>query len=805
MNYKTIYNTHILALVLFAVITVLYCYPILNGEKISQSDYMQFLGMSKEIVDFRAETGTEALWTNSMFGGMPAYQISVYYSNNILVYIDKVLQLYLPRPIGIIFLYFLGFYIFMLSLKINPRISILGALAFGMSSYFFIILEAGHNTKAHAISYIAPSLASMIYCFSNKNDNKWMYLITFSFAFLCLGLHLRANHLQITYYLLFILFFFWVNYLINALQHKTISQFIKKTLIFFVAGVMAIAINIGNIWSTYEYSDYTIRGNSELTNTEGKSQSGLNKEYATAWSYGKLETFNMLFPNLLGGSSHTTLTEKSNTYEALRKNGISKKDSQNFIQSVPLYFGPQSFTSGPVYIGSIVWLLFVIALFTLKKRIKWILLTLTLFSIILAWGKYFNFITDIFLNYFPLYNKFRTVSMILVIAQFSIPVLAILGFNEFLKSPMSSSKKRKIILYSFCILMSISAFFVLFKNILFEFSSLSDSQFPPWFINALILDRIDLFNSDIYRSVFFIFLSSLTIYLLINKNNSNQPMFIYILSLLVLFDMWFVNKRYLNANDFELKSKIEAPFKLQDFDKIIQRDTTIYRVYNLNERLDQGARTSYFHHSLGGYHGAKLGKYQEVIDMHISKGNMHVINMLNTKYFIVPDQNRQPIVQKNNEALGNAWVVDSIILVKNANQSISALNEFNPANTVIIESKYDKYLQSFTPNTNYKIQLVEYQPNRLVYNVNAELSCLAVFSEIFYPKGWVAYIDGVQVDSFPVNYILRGLFIPSGSKEIIFEFKPKSFFVSAKISFFSSCLLIITLITSFIRLFFYKR
>ena len=796
---------HIFALVLFLCVTVLYCYPIIKGEKINQSDYKQFLGMSQEIVDYRTETGQEALWTNSMFGGMPAYQISVYYPNNILLTIDKFLQLYLPRPIGIIFLYFLGFYILLLSIKINPHLSILGALAFGMSSYFFIILEAGHNTKAHAIAYIAPCVASLIYCFSKKEKKIWSQLFSFLFAFLFLGLHLRANHLQITYYLLFILFFFWINYLIQAYTNKHLFQFIKQTLIFMIAGIMAISINIGNIWSTYDYSHYTIRGDSELITETGATNSGLDKEYATAWSYGKMETFNMLFPNFVGGSSHAMLSENSNLHQALRKNGVSKKDSRNFIKAVPLYFGPQSFTSGPVYVGAIIWLLFVISLFTIKKHIKWVLLSLTLFSFMLAWGKYLPFVTDLFLDYFPLYNKFRTVSMILIIAQFTIPLLAFIGLNHFMYSDMNYELKKNILIKSAGILLVISLFFLLFGNLLFDFQGLTDSRFPQWFMDALILDRMHLFKFDILRSSFFIILTTLLIYFVLKKNLNQDKFWIYILITLVLMDMWFVNKRYLNSDDFVIESTVEEPFELQEYDKIIQQDTTIYRVYNLGERLDQGARTSYFHHSLGGYHGAKLGKYQDLIDFHIIKGNVNVINMLNTKYLIVPNENNALIVQQNVQALGTAWFVDSVRWVNNANESLDLLNSFDPKSTAIIDEKYKKYINQFNFNFENSIQLISYSPNKLIYDVSSNTSGLAVFSEIFYPKGWYAYVDGQSVDHFEVNYILRGMMIPDGAQEVVFEFKPKSFFISSKISLFASFLLIIVAVVTCVRLFLFKE
>ena len=797
--------THLFAIILFAFITVFYCFPMLNGEKINQSDYKQFLGMSQEIIDYRETTGDEALWTNSMFGGMPAYQISVHYPNNILVHIDQFFQLYLPRPVGIMFLYFLGFYIFMLSLKIKPDISILGALAFGFSSYLFIILEAGHNTKAHAIAYVAPCVASMVYCFNQEKTDKWYRLGSFFFAFLALGLHLRANHLQITYYLLFILFAIWMYYLFSAFSKSIKNRFFKSTLIFFIAGLMAISINLGNIWSTYEYSKYTIRGDSELIQDSGDVKSGLDKDYATAWSYGKIETFNLLFPNFVGGSSHAKVSEDSNLYQALRSNGVSAKNSRQFIESAPIYFGPQSFTSGPVYMGAVIWLLFFISLFVVKKPIKWVFFSLILLSFILAWGKYFPLVTNFLLDYFPLYNKFRTVSMILVIAEFAVPTLAILGLHYLINSEENKVLKERAVFFSATILIGISIFFLVFGNLLFDFKGMGDAQYPSWFLNALIEDRQNLFKRDIYRSLFFISIVSVLLFYMIRHNLQRKSILVYMLGFIIIADMWFVNKRYLNADDFVSKTKVEEPFKAQFFDNTIKQDTSVYRVYNLNERIDAGARTSYFHHSLGGYHGAKLGKYQDLINQHINKGNFDVINMLNAKYIIFSDGQGNPIVQENTSALGNAWFVDSIHWVNSANEEIESLNLINPDNTVSINRKYESEMTTSSFSSVGSINLTSYAPNKLVYNSITTSSAFAVFSEIFYPKGWDAYIDGVKVKHFSVNYVLRGLIVPEGNHEIVFEFKPKSFFTSAKIAFFASFLLIITALMTFVGVFVSKK
>jgi len=803
VNYNTqVFINHGFAFLLFVIITLCYCWPVLDGQRINQSDYKQFLGMSKEIVDYRLDTGEEVLWTNSMFGGMPAYQISVFYANNILVHIDKLFQLYLPRPIGILFLYFIGFYILLLSLKINPHLSLLGALGFGLSSYLFIILEVGHNTKAHAIAYMAPALSGMIYLFRNQNTSVRYQSLGFLIAFLFLGLHLRANHLQITYYFLFILFGFWINYLLNVFKTKQFKGFIRATLLLVIAGLLAVGINLGSIWSTYDYSQYTTRGQSDLSSFSDNTTTGLDKDYATAYSYGKVETFNLLFPNFVGGPSVGELSKKSHVYKALRENGISKKDRNAFIKSVPLYFGPQIFTAGPVYMGAVIWFFFLIGCFTIKKPVKWVLLGLVVFSFVLAWGKYFPFITNLFLDYFPLYNKFRTVSMILVIAQFSIPLLAILGLQDFLSKSDIDIQREKIIGKSALILTSIALFFLCFSNLLFDFKSFSDNQFPSWFVEALIQDRQNLFKVDVLRSLMFIFLATSILYFFVKRQLFHtQKRWIYLLAFIVLIDMWFVNKRYFNSTDFIEKSKLEIPFQEQDFDRLIKKDTTIYRVYNLNERLDQGARTSYFHHSLGGYHGAKLGRYQEMIDMHIVKGNLHVLNMLNTKYLISSNESGQAVVEENTSALGNAWFVDNINWVSNADQEILSLNHINPKHTVTINKNYQIGIDSVNYDPSGTIKLDAYKPNRLVYYSSLKTKGLAVFSEIFYPKGWNAYIDGVLVEHFPVNYILRGLVIPSGDHEIVFEFKPKSFFISSKIAFCCSVILIISVIINFIFLF----
>jgi len=395
--------------------------------------------------------------------------------------------------------------------------------------------------------------------------------------------------------------------------------------------------------------------------------------------------------------------------------------------------------------------------------------------------------------------------MILVIAEFAVPTLAILGLHYFINSNEDKVLKQRAVLFSSAILIAISIFFLVFGNLLFDFKGMADSQYPAWFLNALIEDRQELFKMDIYRSLFFISIVSILLFYMTRNNLERKSVLVYMLGFLIIADMWFVNKRYLNADDFVSKTKVEEPFKAQFFDNTIKKDTSVYRVYNLNERIDAGARTSYFHHSLGGYHGAKLGKYQDLINQHISKGNFDVINMLNAKYIIFSDSQGNPIVQENTSALGNVWFVDSVHWVNSANEEIESLNLISPDNTVSINRKYQSEINTSSFSSAGSIKLTSYSPNKLVYNSSATSQAFAVFSEIFYPKGWDAYIDGVKVSHFSVNYVLRGLIVPDGNHEIVFEFKPKSFFTSAKIAFFGSFLLIITGLMTFVQVFVSKK
>ena len=776
---------HISAVVLFVLISLIYLSPVLEGKKIDQQDIRQFTGMSKEIVDHRAEYDEEPLWTNSMFSGMPAYQISVLYKKNLISYCSKLFKLYLPGPAGTVFLYLLGFYFLLVSLGIDYRLAIIGAIAYAFSSYFFIIIEAGHNTKAHAIGYVAPILASFLMVFRGKK-----VLLGSALTALFTSLILNANHLQITYYLVMLLFIIGVVKFIEAYKEKALLLFFKYVGILLLAGTIGSLTSLSRIATTMEYGQESIRGKSELTYNQSNKTSGLDKDYATAWSYGKAESFTLLIPNFHGGATGGALTTDSETYR-LFKNSQQASQAKKIIKQLPLYWGSQPFTSGPVYAGAIVCFLFLMGLFLIKGYLRWWILTTFLLMLALSWGKNLMPLTDFFLENLPGYNKFRTVSTTLVIVELLIPFLGILALNKIIKEG-KTNEIMKSFKYALGIVGGLCLIFALMPNTFFDFEGLNDAQYGEALTEALKVDRASLFSADAFRSLAFIPLSGFGIWLYLNKTIKKTPL-IVIIGVLILGDMWVVNKRYLNDENFKAKRKILQPFIPSVADsQILQDPDPNYRVYNTTVSPFNDASTSYFHKSIGGYHGAKLKRYQELIDFHISKGNMNVLNMLNSKYFIVRGQNNQPIAQRNPNALGNAWFVSDIIIVEDSDEEIQKLGQINTANQVLVDQRYD-----VPPTIEYDstgtIQLTNYKANHLSYTSSAATNQFAVFSEIYYDKGWNAYIDGELVPHIRANYLLRALPIPSGQHTIEFKFEPQTYYATENITLFSSLIVIIAL------------
>jgi len=773
------FSPHLIVILLFVGISFTYFSPVLQGKLLNMADITHHKGMSKEVNDFREATGEEALWTNSMFSGMPAYQISTKSNGNLIQYVAKIISLGIPRPANMLFLYLLGFYLLLLSLKVDYRLSAVGAIAFSFSSYFFIIIMAGHMTKAHAIAYVPMVVAAVLYTYRGR------MLLGGVLTALAVALELYANHLQITYYLVLMLILIGLFQFIKDFKANNLTDFSKRSGILILAALLGSATAVTRLSTTMEYGTESTRGKSELTNNLDNKTSGLDKDYATSWSYGVAETFTLLIPNFYGGASQGELTTDSETYQAIKR----APNAKQLIKQLPLYWGTQPFTSGPTYAGSIVMFLFIFGLLFVKSEIRvWILLA-TIMSIMLAWGKNFMPLTDLFLDYFPGYNKFRAVSMILVIAEFTLPLLGFVALNKFLTT--DSDNKKKPLQLAFYILGGLTLIFALLPSLFFDFVGGQDANLAKngWPIDALQADRAGLLSADAWRSFIFITLTFGAMWMFL-KNKISSKYVIFIVGVLVLADMWTVNKRYLNDDNFARKSKVQVPYQATAADQQILRDTDPnFRVFNQSVSTFNDASTSYFHKSIGGYHGAKLKRYQELIENHIAKGNMAVLNMLNAKYFITPKGQ----AQQNPGAMGNAWFVNKINIVANADAEITALDGFNPANSAIVDTRFSEQIIIGLDNTGASITLTEYKPNYLKYNSTTAKDGIAIFSEIYYDKGWNAYVDGELKPHFRANYVLRGMQIPAGNHVLEFKFEPGVYHVSERIALASSVILLLLL------------
>jgi len=805
MQIKTVLKTlagksvpHVIAVILFLFISLAYFYPLLEGKILRQSDITQFRGMAQEIVDYREETGEEALWTNSMFGGMPAYLISVRYPYKLIRYVDRFLSLGLPRPAKYLFLSLLGFYILLLAFRVNPWLSIAGAIAFGFSTYFFIIEAAGHNSKAHAMSYMAPLLAGIVLAFRGK------VLLGCLLTGLFLALQIYTNHLQITYYTLLIVLVYGIFEMVHAARKRALPEFLKTILILIIPVILAVGANFTNMYLVWEYGKYSMRGPSELTSREDVRTSGLDKDYIlNDYSYGIAETMNLFIPNFKGAASNYNLGTNSEVYRVLTEQGV--QGAREIVSGVPVYWGGQRFTAGPVYIGASVIFFFVLGLFILKGRYKWWLLSATLLSVTLAWGKNFMFLSELFIDYFPGYDKFRTVSMTLVMAQLTIPLLAVLGIREIILGGPSGEIKDKL-KKSLYIAGGIALFFALIPGMVLSFTGEVDQQllamgWPDFLVDALQKDRMRLLRIDAFRSLVFVALGGGLVWLFLLKKIPVKWLGIAV-ALLFIVDLWPVGRRFLDSDDFVTQRQITQPFLPNESDVVIMRDDDPhYRVYNTTRSPFNDAITSFHHKSIGGYHGAKLGRYQDLIDYHLSHHNMDVLNMLNTKYFIRPGEEGRPQPFRNPGALGNAWFIERVRIVENPDEKIESLNDFDPAREALVDRRFEDFVKGVVPfgendtendrESGDRIQLTSYSPNHLKYRSVTEKERIAVFSEIYYDAGWRAYVNGEYTDHFRVNYILRAMVVPSGDNEIEFRFRPRGYFVGEWISLVSSLMLLL--------------
>lgn len=757
-------------IIAFCVVALFYFKPVLKGDKIFQSDIAQFRGMSKELNDYRTEKGEEAFWTDAAFGGMPSYQLSTYYPNDYIKKLDSLIR-FLPRPADYLFLYFLGFFVLLSVLKFDWKLALIGSLAFGFSTYFIIILGVGHNAKAHAIGYIPLVLSGVLLLFQKR------YILGFVLTAIATSLELHTSHPQMTYYMAFMLVFVGLFFVLEQIKKGTIKSFIQPISLVVLAMVIALLTNAQSLLATKEYAAHSTRSKSELTITpEGKpkeASTGLSKDYITEYSYGILETFNLMIPRLVGGANNENLGTDSNTYQFLSKK-IGASQAAQFSKSVPTYWGNQPIVAAPAYIGVVFVFLFFVGCFLVKGWIKKGLIAATIFSILLSWGKNFGFLTDLFIDYMPLYNKFRAVSSIQVIAEICIPLLGMLALKDLFSDTISKQEKIESTKIATIIVGGILIVFTFFGGMLFNFSGLNDAYYNqqiPGFSGALQADRKDILFADGLRSIVLVAIVVAALWMFFNQKLKKHYA-IFVIGGIMLFDTMTVARRYVNDDDFLPAIKVEKPFSKSTADKQILQDKTHYRVANFSGNFMNDGATSYYHNSIGGYHAAKPRRYQELVDYQLSKNNMEVVNMLNTKYFIVSSEQGQPEAQLNPDANGNAWFVNNIISVNNADDEITALTDFDSKNDIVVNTTEFK-IQPTEADTTATIQLLTYEPNELVYAYESEKPQTVVFSEMYYQPGWNAYVDGKLTPHYRANYVLRAMNVQAGKHKIVFKFEPE--------------------------------
>jgi hypothetical protein len=822
---------YLVAILVFVGISLAYFSPVLEGKKLRQSDIIHYKGSAKEITDYRNRTGEEPLWTNSMFGGMPAYQISTYFTSNWMPFFNDIFKLYLPHPANILFLLLIGFFILLMSLKVDPWLGIIGSIGFAFSTYFLLYMEVGHNAQAIAIAYMPAVFAGMIMTYRGK------YLLGGALLAFFMALEITVNHVQMTYYLLFLLGIYGIAEFVVSIIKKQMVRFFKATGIALIALIISVGPSITNLWTSYEYMKETIRGGSELTSNQKNKTGGLDKDYITQWSYGVGETFTLMIPDAKGGAS-----------EPIGNASVPDNVDRNYKSAIAQqssYWGELMFTSGPAYAGALMVFLFILGLFIVRGSIKWALFSATILAIMLAWGHNMMWFTDLFLQIAPFYNKFRAVSSWLVIANLSIPLLGILAIKEIIEKPTILKEKQWYFYISLALTAGVALIFAMMPTAFFDFlSSAEVSQFDDYrkkgadpaqlnaFVDSLETARIHIFRMSALRSVLFIILGAGMLFIYSRMKKMSKYIVYVVIGLLVTIDIWAIDKRYLNDKDFAPAKQVETPFVASTADEYILNDHDLdFRVLNMTtSNFTTDAATSYFHKSLGGYHAAKLRRYQELIESSLFPEYSRLVNvlskdtpdsiriatlygltsfnMLNTRYYIYnPDS--PPL--HNPAALGNAWFIKNIKLVDDADAELKSMDNFAPANTAIIDKKFESQVSDFkgTKDPGAKITLRSYEPNKLIYDATGlKESQLAVFSEIYYDKGWNVYIDGQPSSYFRANYVLRAMIVPAGDHTIEFRFEPKSFYTGSKISLAGSILLLLVILVALFfefRKYIYKK
>ena len=789
---------HALAIFSFIIISLIYFYPVLEGKKIAQSDIAQYTGMAKEQNDFRKLENAEPYWTNSAFGGMPTYQLGANYPHEYISSIDKMLR-FLPRPADYLFLYFLSFYLLLLVLKTDPLKAFFGALAFGFSTYLIIILGVGHNSKAHAIAYMPMVLAGIILVFQKK------YILGGLLTMFAVAFEVNANHLQMTYYLLFLILPIVVFYIYKFIKNKEQKQLLKSFGILAIAGLLAIGTNATALMATSEYAKESTRSKSELKLDEkGKkldSQNAMSNDYITQYSYGIFESFNLISPRLLGGSGSEKLDENSSSYDFILKQGASEQEAKDFTATLPTYWGDQPGVSAPAYIGAIVFFLAILCLFADKRKIKYAFLTGAIISLILSWGKNISFLTNFLIDYLPLYNKFRAVSSIQVLLELAMPVLAIMGLQSYFK--LDKDQKWKALWQTSVVGFGTIVLLFLCKS-MFDFAGANDGFYVQQygemgrpFIDALKEDRMTMYSADLLRSGFLILIVAGVLWLSI-KEKLSQNIAIIIIGIFMVGDLFFIDKNYLDAKSFVSASEVDIPFTASEADNKILQDTTNYRVFDVDGQLNS-AKCSYFHKSIGGYSGVKPRRMQQLFDYQIADNNIEILNMLNVKYIIQTNEKGEETPSQNPDANGNAWFVKNVRHVVSADNEMKSLSKFDSKNLAIINTVDFPELSkktSFVKDSLATIKLSNYKPNYLVYISKNTNNSLAVFSEMYYKNGWNAYIDGKIAPYLRANYVLRAVEIPAGNHKIEFKFEPQVVKTGSIIALISFIIMIILLVVS---------
>ena len=800
----------IIMLIVFLLISVVYFFPLVEGKRLKQNDQIHHIETTKQIKDYKAKTGKVVLWNPSLFSGMPGFLSGAGKNENL---VSKIINPFLiaPKPISYLFLTFSLFFIMLILLGVNRWVAFLGSLAYGFNTFFFAVLQAGHNTKVHSLAYMALIVGGILYAY-NKDRLKGTIITGVGLSWM-----LAAKHPQIAYYAGIMVLIIVIVYFIDAIIKKQFPSFLKTSALLIIAAILAVGTNVGRLYTIMEYGKYSIRGKSELAPKDDNQTSGLDKSYILDYSYDLGEAMTAFIPRFKGGGMAEPLGENSEFYKQLVKTQ-GKQRAKQFAENAPLYWGSQPIAGAPFYYGAILCFLFVFGLFMVKGKEKWWIVATVVVSLLLSLGKYLPSLSHFMIHYFPGYNKFRDVKNIIVIQQFAMALLGVLAIKEIYQRNIDNKTFFKRLKWAFGITGGLALIFVLIPGLAGNFSGETDAQYlkmgwPQQLIDALRADRKAVLRADAFRSFVFVSLAATGLWAYWTKKLKAQHALAF-WAILVIADMWPIDKRYLNNDDFVSERKIETPYIASAADQEILKDKSLdYRVLNISVNPWADASTSYLHKSIGGYHGAKMQRYQEIIEYHLSPEiqqlssrlrnikskadinaaftGLNAINMLNAKYVII-NPNSAPLVNTN--VLGDAWFVEKYEVVANADEEIDQIDDVDIAETAIVDQRFKKLLPGeLSKDTTATIKLQSYTPDKLVYTTSANNDQLAVFSEIYYPKGWIAKIDGVKSPHFRADYILRAMIIPAGNHEITFEFKPKSYKIGNKISFASSLIMLLAI------------